>query len=152
MRNYDQITSIIWLLIGLIFLIGGINLGIGQISSPGAGFIPALFGVLLILLSAVLFFLSFGVKKESGKKKFWKEEKSWEAFFSTLSSIVLYALLLNYLGYIMTTFFFLTYLIKFIGKKGWRQACILSFLGTSLSYVAFKIFFEVPLPKGMWGL
>jgi putative tricarboxylic transport membrane protein len=152
MGNYDKFTSIIWLIVGLVFFIGGVNLGIEKISSPGPGFFPSLFSAILILLSLILFFLNLKEKKNFTEKKLWKDKNSWRPVCLTLFSLVLYALLLNYIGYITTTFILLFYLVKIIGEKGLMQAFILSLLGTSISYCVFKVLFEVPLPKGIFGL
>jgi putative tricarboxylic transport membrane protein len=152
MTNYDKFTSVIWLIVGLFFFIGGLKLGVEKLFSPGPGFFPALFSAILILLSLILFFLNFRKKKHYTKQKLWKEKNSWRPICSILFALLCYALLLNNIGYIITTIIFLFYLIKIIGDRGWKQAFTISFLGTSISYSVFKVLFEVPLPKGILGL
>lgn len=152
MRRSDLFTSIVWFLIGLGFTLGGLRLGFGNFGAPGPGFLPTLVGGILSGLSMGLFFRSFLVKTELHAVSFWKEKGSWKKVLFTLLSLILYLVLLDYLGYILTTFLFLGYLIKFIGKRGWRLSIFVSIFATLVSYIVFAQWMEVRLPNGILGL
>lgn len=135
------------------FVIGGLKLGFGHFGAPGPGFLPTLIGGILAGLSLGLFVKSVLVKAElEGTASFWKEKGSWRKVSFTLLSLILYLALLNYLGYMLTTFLFLGYLIKFIGKRGWVLSIFVSILATLVSYNVFSRWLGVPLPSGIFRI
>ena len=151
MRYSDLFTSIVWFLVGLGFTLGGLRLGFGNFGAPGPGFLPVLVGGILSGLSIGLFFRSLLAKTKPQAVSFWKEKGSWKKVAFTLLSLILYLALLNYLGYLLTTFLFLGYLVKFIGKRGWGLSIFVSILATLVSYSLFARWMGVPLPTGIFG-
>jgi putative tricarboxylic transport membrane protein len=135
------------------FTLEGLNLGFGNFGVPGPGFLPVLIGGVLAGLSLGLFVKSLLLKTEPEEiASFWKEKGSWKKVLFTLLSLVLYLFFLDYLGYILTTFLFLCYLVKFIGKRGWVVSLSVSILATVISYGVFARWMEVPLPRGIFNI
>ena len=153
LRNADLSSSVFLMAVGLAFLLGGVQLGMGHLHEPGPGFFPLLIGGVVLLLSLLQFIGSYadraGFSKPGG---FWKEKESWKRVSSSLFSLVFYLLFLDYLEYIATTFPFLLYLIKFTGKKGWLSSILIAALASLISYLLFKVGMEVPLPKGIFKI
>lgn len=153
LRNTDLSSSVFLIAVGLAFLLGGVQLGIGHLHEPGPGFFPLLIGGVVFFLSLLQFIGSYadraGFSKQGG---FWKEKESWKRVSSSLFSLVFYLLFLDYLGYIATTFPFLLYLIKFTGKKGWPSSILIAALASLISYLLFRVGMEVPLPKGIFKI
>jgi putative tricarboxylic transport membrane protein len=135
------------------FTLEGLQLGFGSFGVPGPGFLPVLIGGILAGLSLGLFVKSLLLKTEPEEiASFWKEKGSWKKVLFTLLSLVLYLFFLDYLGYILTTFLFLCYLVKFIGKRGWVVSLSVSILATVISYGVFARWMEVPLPRGIFNI
>ncbi len=150
MRNKDKLSSIAWLLVGLGFIWGGLKLGIGPMNAPAPGFFPAIIGGILALLSATLLMTASLRKNQPGRiNSFWKKEKSWGKVLLSLLSLIFYLVSLNFLGYILTTFLFILYLLKFVGKGGWGLSILTAVLVSFASYAIFKIGLGVLLPKGL---
>jgi putative tricarboxylic transport membrane protein len=137
-------------LIGLGFSWGGVKLGIGPVNNPGPGFFPLVIGGVLSLLSITLFIRTLwaDIGRES-KITFWKEKRSWEKVLFSLLALIFYLIFLNYLGYLLTTFLFIIYLLKFIGKKGWLTSVLMAILIAASSYALFQMGLGVSLPKGL---
>ena len=153
MGNNDTFSSLVCLLIGLGFAAGGVAMGLGPLNAPGAGFFPAVIGGLFSLLSGALFLKAF--LKESPdreKKSFWREERSWVRVSLSLCALLFYLFSLNYLGYILTTTLFILFLLKFVGKKGWRISIFMAVVVSLASYALFRIGLGVLLPKGWVGM
>jgi putative tricarboxylic transport membrane protein len=107
-------------------------------------------GVLLFLLSAALLLITLlQGKNEQAKVVLWKEKGSWKKILSSFITLLFYLILLNPLGYLVTTFLFLTYLIRFVSGKGWWLALGIAILTSGASYLLFAIGLEVPLPQGI---
>ncbi len=122
----------------------------GPINTPGPGFFPLVIGGVLSLLSIILLVRTLWAETGlEGKINFWKEKRSWEKVLSSLLGLIFYLILLNYLGYLLTTFLFIIYLLKFIGKKGWLASTLMAILIAASSYILFQTGLGVSLPKGM---
>src|SRR5512139_2176573 len=73
MRRYDKITSLFWFCLGLFITLRATRIGLGSVSDPGPGFIFFLSGILLCLLSVVVFVAAYrrNVKEEENSIS-WK--------------------------------------------------------------------------------
>lgn len=151
MRNSDFFSSVVWFLIGLGFLFGGLRLGYGSLNTPGPGFLPSMIGGVLSLLSLLLFIVTLLAPKNrlEIEASFWKEKTSWKKVLFSFLSLIFYLIFLNYLGYIITTFLFSLYLFKFIGRRGWWSSLLVAILASLVSWVIFRVGMEVPLPEGI---
>jgi putative tricarboxylic transport membrane protein len=150
LRNDDSLSSLVWVLVGLGFIAGGVKMGIGPLNAPGPGFFPTVIGGIFSLLSLALFITASSKKNPiPGQGSFWKEKKSWRKVSLAFFSLVFYLIFLNYLGYILTTFLFLLSLLKFVGKRGWVSSILTAIVVSFGSYAIFKIGLGVSLPKGL---
>jgi putative tricarboxylic transport membrane protein len=67
-------------------------------------------------------------------------------------SLIFYLIALNYLGYILTTAFFILFLLKVVGKKGWMVSIFMAVIVSLSSYALFRMGLGVSLPKGWISL
>ena len=126
-------------------------MGIGQWRAPGPGFLPAVFGGIMSGLSIVLLIMTMLTKMAPQEQiSFWKEKTSWRKVSFSLLSLILYMVLLNYLGYLLTSYLLMNYLIRFIGKKGWVLSIVVALLISGISYLVFQVWLDIPLPKGIF--
>ena len=150
MRKNDQVTSILFFFIGLGFIVGGTQMGLGPLNAPGAGFFPAAIGGIFSILSlALLITASLGNNHGEEKERFWKGDRSWVKISITLLALIFYLVALDYLGYIITTLLFMLFLLKFVGRKGWAVSVCTAVLVSLGSYALFKIALGVTLPRGL---
>ena len=68
--------------------------------------------------------------------------------FLSLGALLFYLFSLNYLGYILTTTLFILFLLKFVGRKGWKISIFMAVVVALASYALFRIGLGVSLPKG----
>jgi putative tricarboxylic transport membrane protein len=148
LRSYNLISSFFWFLVGLGFTLGGLHYGFGSWKEPGPGLLPVVFGTLLGLLSVMLFILSLRQIKRSKGKPFWETTGSWKTVFAVLLSLLVYMALFKQLGFILLTFIFIFFLLRFIGKKGWVISISLALVISFFSYGLFSLLLGTPLPKG----
>ncbi len=153
MKSYDLVGGLIWLLLGISLCIGSIKLGLGELHNPGPGFMPFLSAAILGLWGAVLMFLSILKKLDGGEKsngrRIWVKE-NWKSFFFTLSALFGYGLLLEILGFLITTFAFLFFLFKLTEPKSWKIPLAVSGITTILSYLLFSVWLQGAFPKGVF--
>jgi len=120
------------------------------LNAPGPGFFPTLIGGIFSLLSLALFVTTLPTKdrlREGGG--FWREKGSWRKVLPSLLSLVFYLISLDYLGYRITTFLFILFLLKFVGQRKWGSSILIAILVSGGSYAIFKTGLGVSLPKGL---
>jgi putative tricarboxylic transport membrane protein len=127
-------------------------LNLGRFHSPGPGLMPFILGVLLLIVS--LYLLIISLFKIGGKKEIPKKEPSQIDFVKiglVLISLFVYTLLLEKLGYLITTFLLLIVLFRSAGSKRWRSVLIASTLAVFLTYFVFTSF-GLRFPAGILKL
>ncbi len=148
MKSNDTVSSLFCLGLGLLFLGGGLRMGIGPLNAPGPGFFPVVIGGVLSSLSAALLATAARRQGPSEKKRFWKQEGSWAKILPSLLSLVFYLAFLDFLGYLLTTSLFILFLLKFVGKKGWGASILMALIVSVSSYALFRMGLGVLLPRG----
>jgi len=151
MRNPDQTSSLFWLLIGIGITLGSLKYGFGSLHEPGAGFITFFAGAILSLLSIALFLSSLrSGEPRKGLRILWEDLEVGKVFY-VLGFLVIYTLVLNHLGFLVSTFLLLSFLFRVKATYRLPKVIIMSFLITAASYLLFEVWLKVPLPKGILG-
>ncbi|MGA2956854.1 MAG: tripartite tricarboxylate transporter TctB family protein [Thermodesulfobacteriota bacterium] len=149
MRNNDSVSTLFCLCLGLMFVGGGLKMGLGPLNAPGPGFFPAVIGGVLSSLSAALFVTVSRKKGPPERENFWRQKRSWVKVFPSLLSLFFYLAFLDSLGYLLTTSLFIFFLLKFVGKKGWGASILMAVIVSLGSYAMFRMGLGVLLPKGL---
>jgi len=153
MKSHDLVGGLVWIGLGIYLCIGSIKLGLGELHNPGPGFVPFLSAAILGLWGAIL--MTFAILKKldggekSNDKRTWVKE-NWKGFVSTLAALFGYGILLDRLGFLITTFGFLFFLFKITDPKGWKIPLMVSGLTTILSYLLFSVWLQGAFPKGIF--
>jgi putative tricarboxylic transport membrane protein len=79
---------------------------------------------------------------------FWSSKGSWKPVLFTTLGLIAYVLVLKPIGFILTTFLFVFYLMKFICKKRWSISIGTGVIFSLVSYGLFAYLLGTPLPKG----
>ncbi len=137
-----------WVGVGLaICLTSFIKYGLSSPDGPGPGLMSFLTGILMICFGAILLI----------KHRFARDEtaRGWRLpgrkFIYTLLSLFAYALLLERLGFILTTCGLLVLLLGKIGHERWYIAMLIGLAGSVGSFLLFSHLLQVQLPRGIFG-
>jgi hypothetical protein len=133
-------------LLGLITIIGSVDVGIGWGSDgPKSGFFPFYLGLLILLSSAVN---SIQVWMRGDTGKVFAEWRQLGHVLSVVIPTTIYVFILPYTGIYTASTVLIAVFMKFLGKYRWGIS-LATALGVSLAvYVLFEKWFLVPLPKG----
>lgn len=153
MKKYDRVGGLVWFFLGIALCIGSIKLRLGDLHKPGPGFMPFLAGSLLVLLGLILT-LSATLNRSAEKneirgRKLWVKE-NWKNILFTLLILFSYLLLLNLLGFIITTFLFFFFLVKLQAPKRWLMPLAFSGITVFLSHLIFSVWLRCPFPIGIF--
>jgi putative tricarboxylic transport membrane protein len=155
MKKHDRTGGLVWFVLGICICIGSIQLRLGSFHTPGPGFLPFLSGGALGIFGLILLF-STTFPKPRGEEKV-KSEKSlvkwnWKKFLNPiliLLVLLVYILLLEPIGFLLTTFICLLFLFKLSEPGKWVMPITLSFFVTTLSYLIFSVWLQCQFPKGL---
>ena len=149
MERRDLYFTFFWILLGLFVFIYSYRLGIGRIGSPGPGLFPFCLGVLFFLLSFIhLMGKLFQRKKEVIMKHEEETSEGVVKLILLVFSLFVYALFLDTLGYLITTFVVLILLYKIAGNKSWVRVTIYSLSTLIITYLFFT-YLGVRFPGGI---
>jgi putative tricarboxylic transport membrane protein len=147
MEKSDRYTSLIYAAFGLFIAFEGYRLELGTLRTPKPGFLVFWGGIALFILSLVLFIQTF-LPQETEKRTIWKKVR-WRKATKLTAALFFYAIVLRWLGFLLSTFLLLLYLFKGLEPQRWRVALILSIVATALCYWVFGVFFELRFPEGI---
>lgn len=149
MKYLDLISGMVFIAIGIIFVAGGMKYKLFHFGSPGAGFFPFIFGLVLIGFSIILFVVSLvAVKKPS--ENFFAQKDSLRKILLAVGALLVYIILLPYTGFLVITSLFIVFMFRFIEPANWTSTILAAFLTTVICYVLFELWLGVQLPRGIW--
>jgi putative tricarboxylic transport membrane protein len=117
----------------------------GRVKHPGPGFLP--FGLALCLIGLSLALIIKSWKRDSSSTPFWPH-RTWLRPLLGVLIFVFYALVIQRLGFLLSTFSFLIIWTRLIERVRWRTLIGISIGTTAALYFIFVFFLEVPLPRG----
>jgi len=132
----------------LLFEAGRFNFGTLRV--PQTGFFPKTLVTLLLLLSLVLLVQALRQKEgEQGGVKI--ESEGWIRIASTFVTMIGFALVLERLGFLVSTFFLMVLLLRAIEAPRWPKVFTVALVTALASYGLFAWLLGVPLPAGVLG-
>jgi putative tricarboxylic transport membrane protein len=154
MRKSGLYDTIFWVALGtFVSLYAYVKLGIGKLNAPGSGLMPFLLGLLFGLLA--LYKLVTRILKHTEPEEKPTEEKEddeqktiYKKVIMVVAALFAYAILLEPLGFIFTTFFTMTLLFRSAGFKRWGLAAAYSAGVVVITYFLFT-YLGVRFPPGI---
>ncbi len=148
MHRYDIETSYFWFALGVFITVKAVKLGIGELSNPKPGFIFFLSGILLCILSIIVFTSRILSRKKLPPESLWSGV-NWHKPVLILAALFLYASFFQWLGFLITCFLFTFFLFKIIGRLRWPVSVLNASLCSTGAYFIFKVLLKLSLPKGI---
>ncbi|OGP53580.1 MAG: hypothetical protein A2162_01950 [Deltaproteobacteria bacterium RBG_13_52_11b] len=146
--------AIFWILLGLTISIWSATFPFGGLKSPGPALLPIACGIILILLGVILL-LQTRVRKSGSSAKpsgrLFPQGDAGRRVVLTLGGMLLSAILLVPLGFALTVFLLLLFLMRAIQPQTWRVAVFYAFVSASGSFIVFKVLLKSQLPSGFLG-
>lgn len=141
--KFDRIASVLFLAVGVLFIIGSRHLASSSYGSVvGPDIFPLVLGNALVLLSIRLFFETFQNKnKQENKGKL-----EYKPFIIIFIATLLYILTLESIGYVITTFLFLFVCFQTMERSKWINSLIISAVFSGLVYYLFVEVLKGTLP------
>lgn len=140
--------TLFWIAVGLVTCYGATRLGVGSITDPSAGFIFFWSGLVLIVLSLIVFVDSLRSLENTVRQM---PEINWPKIALVLFALLLYAFFLEKLGFVFTTFVLMSFLLGCIQSAGWLRSFAVAGAAALTAYAIFELWLKIRLPKGIVG-
>jgi putative tricarboxylic transport membrane protein len=140
-------VSIFLFLLGVIYLIASFRLPSFAYVPVDSDMIPIGLGILLVVLSVFLNFTKD--EKQEGENPDRINKKDLPIVLGVIGMILLYILLLEIAGFILSTMLFLFFCSFVLGYKRHIVNGIMSVAFPILIYLLFNSFLQVKLPQGI---
>ena len=146
MRRRELTAATVLLAFGLFAVTRAFGLRFGSVVAPGPGFFP-------LCLAGALCLVSVGLLVEA--KRLPATEPAAPAGVrrfavgGTLAALLIYALVLEPLGFLLATFGLLVFFFKALQRQSWLVVLAGSLATSLLSWLIFKIWLGVNLPSGV---
>lgn len=135
------ISYFVFLIVSLLFASGAVSLGIGSAREPGPGFVPLIAAVILAVCCVFALFKNSRTIRKRTENLFKPVYLKKAAL--VYAAIVFYMMAIKHLGYPITTFLFMLFLMKGIEPQKWSSAVLYSALASGFSYLIFVVFLKV---------
>jgi len=148
MRIRELPPLLFFLLLGLYVSWVSRGLGVGTLYRPGPGLMSYYVGLGLVLLSVGMLFRLF-LRKPEGEEETGKPEREiqYPKIGLVVASLIVYALVIEKVGYIVATLFLLVILFLCAGSRR-GSAVIASILALLITYFGFT-YLGVRFPPGI---
>jgi putative tricarboxylic transport membrane protein len=145
-EKWDRVTGYILLVIGLVGAWSSVHLKMGSFRHPGVGFLPFGLCIILIFFSLALIISRW---KKGTSVPFWSR-RTWLRPLLGVVLLGLYALVIETLGFPLTTLAFLLVWMGVVERIRWLKMVSVSLGVTIVLYLIFGVFLEVPVPMGFF--
>jgi putative tricarboxylic transport membrane protein len=127
------------------------HLSFGTMRVPQTGFFPWVLATVLLILCVMLFAQGlFGTESDRPPDDILPE--GWSRIAFTLAAMIGFALVLERLGFLLTTFFLMILLLRAIESQRWSKVFFVALLTAIGSYALFGWILGIPLPSGVFGI
>ncbi len=150
MRRCNQVAGGLLLIFSILVIIASRDLVYAVEFSPGAGFFPIWLGISLLILSLILLVRSTLLKFHMTEKNPLPGRQAVLRIIAIMGSLLVSILLFERIGFLITMFLLVAFLLIFLEKYRWYSGILISVLMVSAVYGIFKILLGVALPSGIF--
>ena len=153
MKNLDVYSSIFWFILCVLICLHSLTVGLGTIRSPGPGFLFFWTAVTTGIFSIAVFVLAVipAKRNRAGSEENIFGNVSWRKLCYILLPLMMYGVVLESLGYLLSTFLLMAFLLNSIEVKQWYLIVLVACASSFLSHALFALLLGVRLPKGVFG-
>ena len=141
-------VALFWVALGILVCYDAIRLGVGSATEPGSGFIFFWSGLILVVLSLMALAESLRDGAEANPET---GAMNWRKIAFVLLALLSYAFFLEKLGFALTTFVLMSFLLAMIEGKHWSKSIGVAGAAALGSYTIFELWLKIRLPHGIFG-
>jgi hypothetical protein len=152
MKQVGRREGILWMIVGGVICALSGRIGLGSFVEPGPGFVAFAAGVSLGVIGLIMVLSRPSVKCLSNEDRGIDHSRWTFPKFRLIYTILLlaaYGLVLQPLGYLLTTFLAMFGLFYDRGTNRFVPSFLASLLTVGMTYLVFETWLRVQLPRGI---
>ncbi|MFH1122647.1 MAG: tripartite tricarboxylate transporter TctB family protein [Pseudomonadota bacterium] len=150
MQKSDRLSALFFIGLSLFVCQQSTHIGLGTLWNPGAGLMPFGAGASVGLLALGLLGRSLLTKEPQIESEREKGSLSKGRFLLICTSLFVYAIAVQWLGFVLSTFLFVLLMLGNIESETWWRILIKAVLITTGNYLIFVTWLGISLPKGFF--
>jgi hypothetical protein len=154
MKKRDTIMAIFWILLGLTISIWSATFPFGGLEDPGPAYFPTALGLIIIVIGMIMLFRARKEKEGnvlSPSEPPISHRASVMRVIFCLAGMTLSAVFFEILGFILTMFLMILFMMRTIDPQKWRKALFYSLISALGSLFVFRVLLKTQLPTGFFG-
>ncbi len=151
MPRSDRIAALFFIALSLFVCQQSTVIGVGSLRKPGPGLMAMGAGIGVGLLALAVLIRSFLSKPEASGVDRANETAGRGRLLSLCVSLFVYAALVSWLGFALSTFLFVFFLLRTAESEKWWLSLLKAGLVTAGNYLVFVEWLGINLPKGIWA-
>ncbi len=151
MRRLDKLTAIFLFIFSVLIILETTKMQLYAEFGPGYGFLPFWLGVLLAVLSVLLYVEAWRRSGTEDNPHPFPPRAALQIVAVALVLVTVFALLLEIVGYLVDTLAFTFIMLTVVEKEKWRSATLFSVAFTLALYLLFQVWLGIRLPKNVFG-
>jgi len=152
-KETGTVEGVVWIGIGCIICILSLQFDLGSFRAPGPGFVAVLSG---LFVSAVG--LAMIIARVTSRRAALKTSNqghpfrigSWRRLAYSMSLLLAYIVLIEPVGFVITTFLLMFGLFFDFQKKNYGWSLFFSIATALVSYLVFEVWLRCQLPRGLF--
>ena len=149
MNKAETAAGAVVLALGIAILVGATKFPYFVEGVPGPGFLPMWISYGIISTGLVLTAQGFRHGLVPAGEIAWPDATGWRRVALMACAIAVSLLLLEFLGFMVTTTLFMVVVVFCLGVRSWRTLVLVPPLSAIGLYAIFALWLRVPLPKGI---
>lgn len=148
----EEGSSLAWVGLAISICIGSFRISLGSFHAPGPGFFPFISGAVLGVLAVLVYFQARRKRRSASEaeKRLWTNRSGLKKVALIMIALIIYGASMPFLGFLISTFIFLFFVLRAIEPQPWVLVLFESVLATGLSYLIFEIWLQAQLPGGIF--
>jgi hypothetical protein len=152
-KRARKVEGFSWIGIGAVICFFAWRVHLGSFREPGPGFVAFASGLFISVVGLIMLFsqtLSRISRDDGFDLNLTFQNISWLRLAYTMMLLFGYAVFLNILGYILTTFLVMSGLFYDREKNNWALSSLTSLFTVGASYLVFEVWLRCQLPRGIF--
>lgn len=149
MNKIETVAGLIVLIIGIVLCVEANKLAYMVESVPGPGFLPLWVSFGILGTGGVLTFNALRGRVVDDEPIVWPNISGWRQVGVLLAALAAALLLLEPLGFLITTTGFMAIVVFSLGVRHWGTLVLAPVAAAGILYLVFAVWLNVPLPTGL---
>jgi putative tricarboxylic transport membrane protein len=152
-KETGTVEGIVWIGMGFIICVLALQFDLGSFYQPGPGFVALLTGLFIASMGLAMI-IARGMSKRRPQQGPGISQPfridAWPRLVYTLALLLAYVILIEPVGFILTTFLLMFGLFFDFEKRNYFWSVFFSIATALVSYLVFEVWLHCQLPRGLF--